>query len=109
LSTQKNLDICTKSGNPILCFIIRRKLDQQAIAALENSADAPSEVPTLRRVLTFIERRACMLETSAQPSNNDSDGRYIVTILFTLGDSKKRAMSLFMNLKKKLKRIKKLR
>jgi len=34
-----------------------------------NSADAPTESPTLRSVLTFIQGRACMLETiSAQPT-----------------------------------------
>jgi len=69
MSTLKNLDISTKSWHPILCFLIRRKLDQQSLAALENSADAPTEIPTLWSVLTFIERRACMLETiSAQPT-----------------------------------------
>jgi len=69
MSTLKNLDVTTKSWNPILCFIIRRKVDQQSLAALENSVDAPTEIPTLRSVLTFIERRACMLETiSAQPT-----------------------------------------
>jgi len=69
MSTLKNLDISTKSWDPILCFLIRRKLDQQSLAALESSADAPTEIPTLLSVLTFIERRACMLETiSAQPT-----------------------------------------
>jgi len=69
MSTLQNLDVTTKSGDPILCFIIRRKLDQQSLAALENSSDAPTEIPTLWSVLTFIERRACMLETiSAQPT-----------------------------------------
>jgi len=69
MSTLKSLDISTKSWDPILCFLIRRKLDQQSLAALENSADAPPKIPTLRSVLTFIERRACMLETtSAQPT-----------------------------------------
>jgi len=69
MSTLKNLDVSTKSWDPLLCFIIRRKLDQQSLAALENSADAPTEIPTLRSVLTFIERRSCMLETiSAQPT-----------------------------------------
>jgi len=48
-------------------FLIRRNLDQQSLAALKNSVDAPTEITTLRSVLTFIERRACMLETiSAQ-------------------------------------------
>jgi len=66
-STLKYLDGTTKSWDPILCFFIRRKLNQQSLAALENSAEAPTEIPTLRSVLTFIERRACMLETiSAQ-------------------------------------------
>jgi len=69
MSTLKNLDISTKSWDPILCFLIRRKLDQQSLAALENSADAPTEIPALWSVLTFIERRACMLKTiSAQPT-----------------------------------------
>jgi len=35
LGTLKNLDISTKFCDSI-CFIIRRKLDQQAPAALEN-------------------------------------------------------------------------
>jgi len=57
MSTLKNVDVSTKSWDPILCFLIRRKLD------------APKEIPTLRSVLTFIERRSCMLETiSAQPT-----------------------------------------
>jgi len=69
MSTLKNLDVSTKSWDPILCFLIRRKLDQQSLAALENIADAPKEIPTLRSVLTFVERRACMLEMiSAQPT-----------------------------------------
>jgi len=51
MSTLKNLDVSTKSWDLILCFIIRRKLDQQSLAALENSADAPTEIPTLRSVL----------------------------------------------------------
>jgi len=55
--------------DPVLCFLIRRKLDQQSLGALENSADAPTEIPTLWSVLTFIEQRAFMLETiSAQPT-----------------------------------------
>jgi len=59
----------TKFRDPILCFLIRRKLDQQSLAALENSGDAPTEIPTLRSVLTFVEQCACMLETiSAQPT-----------------------------------------
>jgi len=69
MSTLKNLDISTKSWDPILCFLNRRKLDQQSLAAQENSADAPTEIPMLRSVLMFIEWRACMLETiSAQPT-----------------------------------------
>jgi len=69
MNTLKNLDVSTKSWDPILCVLIRRKLDQQSLAALENSADAPTEIPTLRSVLMFIERRACMLETKgAQPT-----------------------------------------
>jgi len=68
MSTLKNLDVSTKSWDPIRCFLIRRKLDQQSLAPLENSMDAPTEISTLRSVLTFIERRACMLKTiSAQP------------------------------------------
>jgi len=69
MSTLKNLDISTKSWDPVLCFLIRRKLDQQSLAALENIADALTEIQTLRSVLTFVERHACMLETiSAQPT-----------------------------------------
>jgi len=69
MSTLKNIDVSTKSWDPIQCFIIRRKLDQQSLAPLQNSADAPTEIPTLRSVLTFTERRACILETiSAQPT-----------------------------------------
>jgi len=69
MSTLKNLDISKKSWDPILCFLIRRKLEQQSLAALENLADAPTEIPTLWSVLTFIERLACMLEAiSAQPT-----------------------------------------
>jgi len=59
MSTLKNLDVSTKSWDPILCFLIRRKLDQKFLAALENSADALTEILTLRCVLTFNERRAC--------------------------------------------------
>jgi len=67
ISTLINHEVSTKSWDSILCFLIRRKLDQQSLAAMENSADAPTEIPTLRSVLTFVERRACMLETiSAQ-------------------------------------------
>jgi len=69
MSTLKNLDVSTKSWDPILCFLIRRKLDQQSLAALERLADAPTEISMLRSVLTFVERRVCMLETiSAQPT-----------------------------------------
>jgi len=69
ISTLKNLDVYRKSWDPILCFLIRRKLDQHSSDALENSPDAPTEIPTLRSVLTLVERRACMLETiSAQPT-----------------------------------------
>jgi len=60
ISTLKNIDVSTKSWDPILCVLIRRKLDQQSLPALENSAEAPTEIPTLRSILTFI---ACMLET----------------------------------------------
>jgi len=49
MSTLKNLDVSTKSWDPILCFIIRRKLDQQSLAALENSADAPTEIPPFQQ------------------------------------------------------------
>jgi len=45
MSSLKNLDISTKSWDPILCFLIRRKLDQQSLAAIENSADASTEIP----------------------------------------------------------------
>jgi len=44
MSILKNLDVSTKSWDPILCFIIKWKLDQQSLAALENSADAPTEI-----------------------------------------------------------------
>jgi len=44
LSNLKNLDISTISWDPILFYIIRRKLDHQALAALEYSADASTEV-----------------------------------------------------------------
>jgi len=30
---------------PILCFIFRRKLDQQTVATLEDLADAKTEIP----------------------------------------------------------------
>jgi len=59
MSTPKNLDVRTKSWDLIL-FPYQKKT---RLAALENSADAPTEIPTLRSVLTFIERRTCMLET----------------------------------------------
>jgi len=73
MSTLKNLDVSTKSWDPIL---IRRKLDQQSLAALEISADAPTEIPTLRSALMFIERRACILETiSAQHTAVSSQRR----------------------------------
>jgi len=52
----KNIDVSTKSWDAIMCFVFRRKLVQQYLAALENSADAPTEIPTLWSVLTFIER-----------------------------------------------------
>jgi len=66
LSTLSNLDISKQSWDQILCFIIRRK---QTLATLENSTDAPTEIPLLARVLTFIERRARMLEPiNAQPT-----------------------------------------
>jgi len=68
MSTIKNLDVSTKSWDPILCFLIRRKPDQQSLAALENSANAPTEIPKLRSVLTFIERRACMLAVHNEES-----------------------------------------
>jgi len=43
--------------------------EKQSLAALKNSAHARTEIPTLRGVLTLIERRACMLEMiSAQPT-----------------------------------------
>jgi len=32
INTLKNLDVSTKSWYPILCFLIRRKLDQQSLA-----------------------------------------------------------------------------
>jgi len=43
---------------------------QQALGALENSA--PTETKTLRSVLTFIERGACMLETHQSVHNEES-------------------------------------
>jgi len=55
MSTLQNLYATTKSWDPILCFIIRRKLDQQSLAALENSADAPTEIPTLGSVLQCLQ------------------------------------------------------
>jgi len=33
MSTLKNLDVSTKSWDPILCFLIRREPDQQSLAA----------------------------------------------------------------------------
>jgi len=32
ISTLKNLDVSTKSWDPILCFLMRRKLDQESLA-----------------------------------------------------------------------------
>jgi len=58
IGTLKNLDICTKTLNPIIGFLVLRKLDQYALAALKNSSEAPSEIQTLRSVLMFIERHA---------------------------------------------------
>jgi len=47
---------------------VRRKLDQYTLAALEDSANSPTEVPLLESVLAFLERRSGMLETlDAQP------------------------------------------
>jgi len=55
LSTLKNLDISTKSWDPIQCFNIRRKLSQRTLAALENSTDAPTDTSVLTSVLTFMK------------------------------------------------------
>jgi len=47
---------------------VRRNLDQYTLAALEDSANSPTEVPLLESVLAFLERRSGMLETlDAQP------------------------------------------
>jgi len=71
MSTLKNLEICTKSWDPIIGFLVRRKLDQYTLAALEDSANSPTEVPLLESVLAFLERRSGMLETlDAQPMGN---------------------------------------
>ncbi|XP_070068130.1 uncharacterized protein [Drosophila takahashii] len=68
LSTLKSLEVNTQTWDPILGFLIRRKLDHNTLAALEDAADALTEVPTLSSVLNFLERRSCMLETlSEQP------------------------------------------
>jgi len=50
ISTLKNLEICTKSWDPIIGFLVRRKLDQYTLAALEDSANSPTEVPLLESV-----------------------------------------------------------
>ncbi|XP_070068135.1 uncharacterized protein [Drosophila takahashii] len=68
LSTLKSLEVSTETWDPILGFLIRRKLDHNTLAVLEDAADAPTEVPTLPSVLNFLERRSCMLEMlSEQP------------------------------------------
>jgi len=48
LSTLKNLDISTKSWD---------------LGKKTRPVDAPTKIPTLGSVVTFIERSACMLET----------------------------------------------
>jgi len=63
MSTFKNLEICTKSWDPIIGFFVRRKLDQYMLAALEDSANSPTEVPLMESVLAVLERRSGMLET----------------------------------------------
>jgi len=46
-----------------------QKKTRPAVSNCAVSADAPTEMPTLRSLLTFIERLACMLETiSVQPT-----------------------------------------
>jgi len=57
------LEICTKSWDPIIGFLVRRKLDQYKLAALKDSANSTTKVPLLESVLTFLERRSGMLET----------------------------------------------
>jgi len=53
MSTLKNLETCTKSWDPIIGFLVRRKLDQYTLAALEDSANSPTEVPLLESFLAF--------------------------------------------------------
>jgi len=47
---------------------VRRKLDRYTLAALEDLANSPTEVPLLESVLGFLERPSDMFETlDAQP------------------------------------------
>jgi len=57
-----SLKICTMSWYPIIGLLVRRKLDQYTLAALEDSANSPTEVLLLESVLAFLERRSGMLE-----------------------------------------------
>jgi len=98
MSTLKNIDVSTKSWDPIQCFIIRRKLDQQSLAPLQNSADAPTEIPTLRSVLTFTERRACILETISAISEESCK-------ICHLGPHHLRACSRFQEMDPKTQRL----
>jgi len=60
MNTLRNLEICTKSWYPIRGFLVRRKLVQYSFAALEDSANSPTEVPLLESVLAFLGRRSGM-------------------------------------------------
>jgi len=51
------------SWYPIIGLLVRRKLDQYTLAALEDSAHLPTEVPLLESVLAVLERRSGMFET----------------------------------------------
>jgi len=42
MSTLRNLEISTKSWDPIIGFLMRRKLNQYTLAAFEDSANSPT-------------------------------------------------------------------
>jgi len=62
MSTLKKLDICTKIWDSIIGVLKHRKLYQYTLAALEDSANSPTEVSLLKSVLAFLERRSGLLK-----------------------------------------------
>jgi len=70
ISTLKNLDVSTKSWDPILCFLIRRKLGQQSLAALALNLQQHSAISqfTTKRAVRFVTYDNIILEHVAVPS-----------------------------------------